>query len=90
MKLTAETQSPIADDHPMKVAWDAYKQTDEYANSKHWALRIAPIYFDADERRQAEDLMPHSQREQHVEGSLWVAFCEGYRAALSSTEGEER
>lgn len=27
----------IAEDHPLKKAWDAYRQTDDFANSRKWA-----------------------------------------------------
>lgn len=33
--MTATTQ--LADDHPLMVAWKAYKATDEYAGAKRWA-----------------------------------------------------
>jgi hypothetical protein len=36
---------------------------------------------DIDQRNQEENLMPHWQRQRHVEGSLWAAFMAGYRAA---------
>jgi hypothetical protein len=29
--------APVPKDHPLMVAWEAYKASDEYANSKKWA-----------------------------------------------------
>lgn len=31
-------ESPVPSDHPMMQAWNAYKQTDDFANSAKWAL----------------------------------------------------
>jgi hypothetical protein len=28
----------IPDDHPMMVAWNAYMESEEFANSKRWAI----------------------------------------------------
>lgn len=36
-------ETPIAFDHPMKLAWDKYKGTDEYANTRRWALHEAHV-----------------------------------------------
>lgn len=33
--MTAMT--PLPQDHPLMRAWEAYKLTEEYTNSKHWA-----------------------------------------------------
>lgn len=43
------------------IAWNAYKATDEFANTRKWA-----------------------RHEQHVEGSLWAAFFQGFSAATPS------
>jgi phosphate-selective porin len=47
------------------VAWQSYRLTDDYANTRRWALEDA-----------------------HVDGSLWAAFIEGWRQALSSTPSD--
>lgn len=31
-------QTPVAKDHPLMIAWDKYKATEEYANNKKWAM----------------------------------------------------
>lgn len=28
--------APVPDDHPLMIAWKAYQETDDYANSLHW------------------------------------------------------
>ena len=50
--------APVPKDSPMMLAWERYKATSEYANTRNWALHEA-----------------------HVDGSLWAAFCEGFRMA---------
>lgn len=54
--MSEMTEVPMSD--PMRQAWERYKQTDDYQNTRRWALH-----------------------EQHVDGSLWAAYCEGYKAA---------
>lgn len=82
--MEAAAQAPCPEDHPLRKAWDAYKATWAFENSKGWAMQIAPMVQagapDADHWRRFE-IMPFEQREHHVEGSLWAAFMEGYRAA---------
>lgn len=60
------TQWPVPKDAPVMVAWERYKQTEEYANTRKWA------------------------QTEHVDGSLWAAFEEGFRAALPSAHAEGR
>jgi hypothetical protein len=80
-----EAYSPVDKSDPRSMAWEAYKATENYRNSKHWALAVQPMIQvgdpDADRRRYS--LMPIEQREQHVEGSLWAAFIAGFAAAKS-------
>ncbi len=80
-------ETPIQSDHPLKKAWDAYKATEDYANSKGWALQTSPMIQVGDpdaERKRRYELMPFDQRERHVEGSLWSAFVAGFSAAGGS------
>ena len=51
--------------------WNAYKETDEFKNALKWAL--ATHY---DDRRPISDFA----REQHVIGSLRMAFTKGIEA----------
>jgi len=55
--------SMIPKDHPCKIAWNSYKETDEYKNTRKWALH-----------------------DEHVDGSLWAAFENGFRAALNKRD----
>jgi len=79
--------TPIHNDHPLKKAWDAYRATEDYANSKGWALQISPMVQVDDpdaERKRRHEIMPFDQRERHVEGTLWAAFLAGFSAAGGS------
>jgi len=71
-------------EHPLRKAWEAYRATFAFQNSKGWALQISPMVQagarDAERQRRFE-IMPLEQRERHVEGSLWAAFMAGYTAA---------
>lgn len=78
----SNVQAPCPADHPLMVAWTAYKETENFKNSKKWALTIAPMIQagDPDAERKRLSLMPIEQREAHVDGALWAAFCEGFAA----------
>lgn len=86
----AEASAEVSADSPLRRAWDAYRATLAYERSKGWALHIAPTVQagtpDAEHYRRFE-IMPFEQREQHVEGSLWAAFTEGFRAAAGKASG---
>jgi len=58
--MSGGEMTPVPKDHPLMIAWDAYKATEDYANTRTWAGIPA-----------------------HVDGSLWAAFEQGFRAALS-------
>lgn len=75
--------TPVLKDSPLNIAWESYRATEDFANSKHWALEIAPMIQGGsrDAKRQRYSLMPIVQRERHVEGSLWAAFMAGFNAA---------
>ena len=87
--MMSSPSGPVPDDHPMMIAWKAYMATDDYKNSKHWAMTIAPMlqHGDPDADRKRYSLMPVEQRERHVEGSLWAAFIEGW---MRSPAGKEQ
>lgn len=55
-------QSPLPKDHPLLNAWERFKQTEDYANSKKWAAHP-----------------------EHLEGSLWALFMEGYRIGMAQS-----
>lgn len=80
--------SPLPKDHPMMVAWEAHKATEDYANSLHWALRVMPMLQagapEAVTKADVCGLMPLEQRTRHVEGSMWAAFLAGWDAANSA------
>lgn len=56
---TSNIQYQVPSDHPLMVAWETYKVSDHYRNSRRWALH-----------------------DDHVDGSLWAAFEQGWAAAL--------
>lgn len=35
--------SPVPKDHPLMVAWEAYKQTDDFKTTKVWAQHPAHV-----------------------------------------------
>lgn len=80
---------PVPNDDPVMIAWRAYIATDDYQNSKNWALQIAPMVHAGDpdgELKRRHELMPFGQRAQHVEGSLWAAFIAGWAACTVSAQ----
>lgn len=35
--------TPVSKDHPLMRAWEAYKQTEDYANTRRWAAHEAHV-----------------------------------------------
>jgi hypothetical protein len=60
-RVIMPAMAPVPEDHPLMIAWNAYKATDDFANTRKWAAQ-----------------------DQHLDGSLWAAFEQGYRAALAA------
>ena len=79
--MPAETAEPK--DSPLTKAWEEYKASEAFTNSKAWALRIAPLVQagDPDADRWLYELMPSEQRERYVVGALWAAFSTGFGIA---------
>lgn len=69
----------VPDDHPLMVAWEAYRRTPEAANSDYWARTLK-----ASEPVQGQIIIEHL----HLEGSLWAAFSAGFAAAGGNTTAE--
>jgi len=74
--------APCPPDHPLMIAWEKYKASEDYANSYKWATAaieyvVLPEPTDPSANRFTED---HYRR--FVEGSLWAAFMAGFNADL--------
>lgn len=41
--IESSAMQQLPKNHPLMVAWEEYKQTPEYANSKKWAERLEHI-----------------------------------------------
>jgi len=83
--------TPCKPDDPLMIAWKAYQETEDYANSYKWATAaiehvVLPEPTDPMANRWTED-----HYRQFVQGSMWAAFMAGFRARpaaeLSSQEG---
>ncbi len=73
----SDTQTEVPADDPMRAAWERYKETDEYKNSRKWATELV---------RTNRDSVTFQAR--HVDGSMWAAFVEGWKAcAQQEVEG---
>lgn len=88
LKMASEAQTPLDENLPIMVAWHKYIETEEFKNSKHWAMRIAPMIQtdDPNKRKRIEDILPHEMRDNHVQGALWAAFYAGWEAAKSENK----
>lgn len=58
MAETSTASRQVPQDHPLMIAWEAYKKRQRYGQIREWA-----------------------QQEAHVDGALWAAFEQGFRAA---------
>jgi len=63
------------DDSPLMLAWKAWQQSDDFANSKHWAMEAGKPRPPVPDGANAMD--PGKL----ADGSLWNAFQVGFLAA---------
>lgn len=80
----SDATTPVNPNSNLAVAWEAYQASDEYKNSKHWAMLIAPMvqYGDPEaDRKRSYGIASIDERERYIEGSLWAAFMAGFGAA---------
>lgn len=77
-------QAPCPPDSALMKAWEAYKATEDYANSYGWATRYIPE-DDPEEieriRSSGSNPWTRQMKVQAVEGSLWAAFTQGWDGA---------
>ena len=67
----SEAMSELPMTHPMRAAWETYKETDAFANARKWAV-------------DRDAAMTVSGRLGYVEGALWSAFYRGWEAAMTA------
>lgn len=78
----AGPSSPCPPDHPLMIAWTAYKDTEDFKNSLHWATTDTVMRQErADELGIPNQPAPKEMREQYALGSMWAAFMAGFNAA---------
>lgn len=79
---------PVPQDHPLMIAWTAYKATPEYANTLHWAsLETIPQQAGVTADPMANQPVPGEMRKRYAEGSLWAAFLAGFHAGNENAAG---
>ena len=76
--MTAMQKLP--DDHPLIVAWEKYRATEEAMNSDKWARML-----DVSVTMQGQIIVGHP----HLMGALWAAFMAGFEAAGGEARQQE-
>lgn len=72
--------TPADPNSKLMLAWEAFKKSEEYANSKRWAECVSTGIDHLDntsEPRKITIAVAHP----HTEGSLWALFMHGYMSA---------
>lgn len=72
--------TPADPDGPLMKAWEAFKQTDEFANSHRWARTMTLTFSPDGEKILCE--------QPHLIGSLWAIFSAGFQAGQSINKVE--
>jgi len=70
-------QGPVAKDHPLMIAWTAWKGAEEGRDANKWGSAIQVSIIDG------QSTISHP----HLEGALWGAFMAGFNAG-SAPDGE--
>lgn len=68
-------QSPVPSDHPLMIAWTKLQESGEYVNARGQITQCIGS---------VDSLLGYTQitlKYPNVEGALWFAFCEGWKAA---------
>lgn len=71
----SDVSAKVPDNDPLMIAWKAYLETRDYANTLRWAKHFT--------------IVPDTETGQlkatsnHLEGSLWAAFMQGWIARAS-------
>ena len=68
-------QAALPDNHPLMIAWEKYRASEEAKNSDKWARTIK-----VSEPMQGQIILEHP----HTTGALWAAFVAGFVAAGGS------
>jgi hypothetical protein len=80
-----DVMGPVDPKSELFLSWKRFQETEEFANSKHWALVIAPfVQSGSAEKRRFYETMPFEQRERHIMGSLWTMYMRGFEAGRGS------
>lgn len=97
------TQAPLPKNHPLVIAFEKYKATPEYANTRRWALHDAHVdgslwaAFSAGRESQAELIASMERHGAHLEKARLPTYpdpncdcpvCAQARAAASPPAGE--
>jgi hypothetical protein len=70
-------QAPCPKDHPLMIAFERWKGSEDYRNTAKWAAAIQVSIVDGN------STISHP----HLDGSLWGAFVAGFEAG-STPDGE--
>lgn len=82
----SDTMAPVPVDSPLMKAWEAYKQTDDYANSLYWATtlhRMRQANAAAHGVSPEQNVASEAERQDRAQGSLWAAFARGFEAGAA-------
>ena len=84
--------APVPADHPLMVAWTAYKTTEDFTNSLYWAMTTMRMRQERAEEHgidPAANVATDEMRQERVVGSLWGAFTAGFNARSPSAGAEQ-
>ncbi len=84
----ADAMAPCPPDSDLMKAWQAYKATEDYANTLYWTQADTRMRPERAEELGVDPLAnraTYEMRQQRAEGSLWAAFMAGFDAAGGKT-----
>jgi hypothetical protein len=68
----------LPDDHPLMIAWEKYRATEEAKNSYRWARTL-----EVSLPTPGQIIVEHP----HLAGALWAAFEAGFNAGKENAAG---
>lgn len=81
--MTNVPMSPLAKDDPRMLAWEAYKATEDFANSLYWATTDTMMRQGTAAEHGIDtraNVATSEMKAERAQGSLWAAFIAGWTA----------
>ena len=79
-EISSGVGAALSNDDPRMIEWEQFKARGEYANAVNWATYPSASVEMSEDGKGEVGITLHYD---HIEGSMWAAFCAGFNAAIA-------